>query len=491
MAWRKIDANKNIAMGIYTICVGIIIVFLFSHLHLLNTAGSVANNVRLEVERDLVRNEIDRQVALLARDQRQISHWDKTVEALTGEIDKTFVEEELADWLWEDFGIQNTIVVGADGKPQVSVFEDEVLAANEGAAFIARNVDLIAAARKIYLENRTKSGDGFVIAADRVRNGPPLYAFDFRIINGQTGIVVAQAIIPDDEAVLPPGLPQVLLTFKPLSDSAFAEIGQKLGLTGFHITPENASDGFGQFKVSRAGSAPALKAIWKASSPSATIWSRSLPVVVTLFLVIAMGLGIIAVRFGRALKALQTSEARNRFLAFHDALTGLPNRLQFDSALEEIICEGNQNRCAVLCVDLDRFKAVNDTYGHQAGDTVIQTVANRIADIVGDKGLAARVGGDEFIILLREQLDRDTVLFLCDSLIESVCQDVRFDGGSAMVGASIGVAWWPDDALTAKTIIRSADEALYRSKENGRCRTSVAGDITVDGVDTDTTEAVA
>ncbi|HQF31577.1 MAG TPA: GGDEF domain-containing protein, partial [Hyphomicrobiales bacterium] len=209
---------------------------------------------------------------------------------------------------------------------------------------------------------------------------------------------------------------------------------------------------------------------------AAAIWDRTLPLLAVLLGLAAVSLVFIAMRYGRALAALHRSEAQNRFLALHDALTGLANRLHFDRALEDIIAEGAQDRCAILCVDLDRFKAVNDTYGHQAGDAVIVTVAHRIAETVGGAGLVARVGGDEFIVLLRDGLERDNVLWLCDSVIERVCEAVVFDGGSANVGASIGVAWWPDDALTAKTVIRSADEALYRAKEEGRGRAYLAGE---------------
>ena len=90
--------------------------------------------------------------------------------------------------------------------------------------------------------------------------------------------------------------------------------------------------------------------------------------------------------------------------------------------------------------------------------------------------MVARVGGDEFIIVLRDKLDRASVNALCDRMIASVCEDTLFDGGVARIGASIGVAWWPDDALTAKNIIRSADEALYRAKDNGRGQAWFAGD---------------
>jgi len=90
--------------------------------------------------------------------------------------------------------------------------------------------------------------------------------------------------------------------------------------------------------------------------------------------------------------------------------------------------------------------------------------------------MAARVGGDEFIILLRDKLDRTSVLARCDRMIASLCEPIDFDGGVARIGASIGVAWWPDDALTSKNIIRSADEALYRAKDNGRGQAWLACD---------------
>jgi diguanylate cyclase (GGDEF)-like protein len=190
-----------------------------------------------------------------------------------------------------------------------------------------------------------------------------------------------------------------------------------------------------------------------------------------LAVLITFGLMFFAVRYGKVVRRIEESEAHNRFMAEHDALTGLPNRLQFDTELENIVSRGMQDRCAIICADLDKFKQVNDTFGHQAGDAVIKTVAERIAEQVGERGLTARVGGDEFIILLRDGLDPDQVLALCDNIIETVSEEIVFDNGQAAVGASIGVAWWPDDAMTAKTVIRSADQALYRDKELGRGQT--------------------
>lgn len=472
------NSKKNISMEVYTLCAVIVVVFAISNLHVLKVAGDVANDVRVEVERDLIRHELDRQVEIMAQDQSQISFWDNTVVALSGKIDDDFVSVEIADWLWEDFGIETSIVIGPDGQPLIAVFQDQVLAAKEGKPHISQNIDLIETAQQNYMKNRENTGTGFVAKGHPLRSSTSIYASDIRMFNDQMVLVIAQAIVPDDEQVLPSGLPNVLLTFKPLSKSAFSSIGKKLGLDGFKITgTKTLAEGFNGIDVGIGHSAPALSAIWKTSSPSNTIWNQSVAVLVILLLLVMLSLALIASRYGRTLKELQKSEQRNRFLALHDALTGLPNRLQFDSALDSIIAEGKQDRCAVLYADLDRFKIVNDRFGHHAGDTVLKTVANRIAEAVGDRGIAARNGGDEFIILLHDELDKDSVLFLCDKIIESVCRDISFDGGVTNVGASIGVAWRPDDTLTAKMIIRSADAALYRAKENGRGQTFAAADL--------------
>ncbi len=465
-------ASRNMALLVYLLCGAMVLAFAASNLFVLDTAGYSADQVRLKAERDLVKNEIDRQIEIVARDQSQISHWDATLKALGPSINMEFIRTEIADWLWEDFGIQSSIIISPDGKPRVTVFKDEVLAAEAGQAVIDLNADLVRDARAVYMKHRKQRDGGFAIFQHPIRSHKPIFVSDVRPIDGQISVVVAQAIIPDDQLTLPDGHPQVLLTYKPLTRSVVHRMSEKLGLSNLKIEPKSDKPAAGEANLvlSKSG----YHAVWRASAPSQAIWERTLPLIGVLLLAIAAALVLVSTRYGGAVKALQKSEERNRFLALHDALTGLPNRLQFESALEDIVEEGAQDRCAILCMDLDKFKAVNDTYGHQAGDTVIVTAANRIAACVGEAGMAARVGGDEFIVLLRDRLDHQNVLRLCDDLIRSVCQDIPFDGGTAQIGASIGVAWWPDDAKTASNIIRSADEALYRAKENGRGRAYLA-----------------
>ncbi|PLX37203.1 MAG: hypothetical protein C0606_11940 [Hyphomicrobiales bacterium] len=462
-------SNRSFIGLVFIACVAVVALFAVSNLSVLRTAGLIAEDIRSTVEDDLVRNEIDRQIELLANDQSQISYWDETVNALGTRVRSDFVDEEIADWLWDDFRIHTTIIVGPDRAPRVTVFKNQRMAADAGREFVTANADMIEAATTRYMAQRKPKGSGFIIVEHPVRSKHPLYVAEIRKLHDEIGVIVVQAIVPDDEAVLADGNPHLLLTFKPLT-ATFATIGDKLGLADFRLEPAAgvAAERATHPIASTVSNTSDFVATWQPASPATAIWQRTLPYLAIAFGIVALALTLIVVRYARMFRALQKSEQENRFLALHDALTGLPNRLQFDRALESIVVAGCQDRCAILCMDLDRFKAVNDTYGHQAGDTVIRTVAERVVKAVGKTGLSARIGGDEFIILLRDRLDRDSVLWLCDTLIESVCAPIHFEGGTAHIGASIGVAWWPDDAMTAKTVIRSADEALYRAKEEGR-----------------------
>ena len=479
---KAVTPNRNIVRLIYAASALIVVLFAASNIFVLHQAGTIAEELRRTAEENLVRNEIHRQLELVAHDQSQISHWDKTVEALdTGDMDN-FAEDEITDWLWDDFGIHMTVIVAVDGTPRVTVIRQERVHPKAGAELIEANRDLIETTRARYMATRQRRGNGYFVAEHPVRSDRPLYVADLRKAHGMIGVLVAQTIVPDDDAVLPEGYPHILLTFKPFNKEVFSAIEQKLGLTGFHIVEADAeaeaADGDkNRLAISVVEGGQLFEAVWQPAAPSRAIWHRALPHATILMAVVVLILLIIVWRYARTLRALQASEEENRRLAFHDALTGLPNRLQFDEALERIVDAGAADRCAILCLDLDRFKAVNDTYGHHAGDTVIVAIARRIAACVGANGMAARTGGDEFIILLRQKLDRDDVLWLCDSLIDSVCKPITFEGGSASVGASIGVAWWPDDARTAKTLIRNADEALYRAKERGRGRTVCADEL--------------
>ena len=161
------------------------------------------------------------------------------------------------------------------------------------------------------------------------------------------------------------------------------------------------------------------------------------------------------------------AEARIAHMATHDSLTDLPNRVMFRDAARWAVEAGPGGAFAVLCVDLDGFKAVNDTLGHPAGDALLQAVARRLRQGADASATTARLGGDEFGILLPGG-DHAAVAESAADLIARISEPYEVDGHIVIIGASIGIAFAPEDGVDPDLLIKRADLALYRAKAEGR-----------------------
>ncbi len=163
------------------------------------------------------------------------------------------------------------------------------------------------------------------------------------------------------------------------------------------------------------------------------------------------------------------SEDQIAYLARFDTLTGLPNRMQLTDALDTAMRRADQfrSRCAFLMIDLDRFKAINDTLGHLIGDKLLECVAERLATYVGEAGLCGRLGGDEFGVVLSNGADSETVHTVAQRIIAGLSQPYLVDHHTLYIGASVGSAIGPRDGATVETLLRNADLALYRAKDEG------------------------
>ena len=170
-----------------------------------------------------------------------------------------------------------------------------------------------------------------------------------------------------------------------------------------------------------------------------------------------------------SLRAFQTNNSRITFLAHHDMLTTLPNRVLLHDRIVLALDDCRRDRqCAVLCIDLDHFKAVNDTLGHPTGDGLLQAVAQRLTACVRQGDTAARLGGDEFAIVLRGIAGQHEAGDLAQRVIETVSRPYEVNGHQITIGASVGVSMTPCDDQTVDGLLRNADMALYRSKSEGR-----------------------
>ncbi len=168
--------------------------------------------------------------------------------------------------------------------------------------------------------------------------------------------------------------------------------------------------------------------------------------------------------------ARRNAEDRVRYLATHDELTGLPNRALFGELLGHAIekARRHERQCAVVFLDLDRFKIVNDSLGHAAGDQLLKEVAERLRQSARKSDVIARLGGDEFVLLIEDVTDSSIAAGVAKKILSSLLTPVRIRRHECRVTGSIGIATYPSDATDAPTLMKHADMAMYRAKEEGK-----------------------
>lgn len=167
---------------------------------------------------------------------------------------------------------------------------------------------------------------------------------------------------------------------------------------------------------------------------------------------------------------LKQYHERMHHLAHYDGLTKLPNRMLFTDRLKHAIDIAKRSNftLAILFVDLDNFKQINDARGHHIGDELICKVADRLSQITRSTDTVARLSGDEFVILLENQLTKDKVCMIAEKAISSISESMELSDGPAFISASIGIAFYPDDGEDMESLLQHSDLAMYRAKENGR-----------------------
>ena len=165
-------------------------------------------------------------------------------------------------------------------------------------------------------------------------------------------------------------------------------------------------------------------------------------------------------------------DARVRFLAHHDLLTGLPNRTLFQDRLQQALASAKrmQSRVALLFIDLDRFKYVNDSFGHRAGDILLQTVGARLRSCVRETDTVCRHAGDEYLIVLSALREPTEAAVVAEKILAIFDEVFQLESHEVQISASVGISVYPDDGQTMEDLIRNADAAMYHSKKSGSNR---------------------
>lgn len=171
-----------------------------------------------------------------------------------------------------------------------------------------------------------------------------------------------------------------------------------------------------------------------------------------------------------SLKEIIDSQEKANFLAYHDSLTKLPNRVKLEENLQYSISFASRNKSNlfVLFIDLDRFKNINDTLGHGVGDKLLVIVGNRIKKVLRDTDTLARMGGDEFIVVLDSSITKKSAGYVCEKILDVIKELITIDNNTLSTSGSIGVAMYPDDGKDITTLIKNADTAMYHAKKLGK-----------------------
>jgi diguanylate cyclase (GGDEF)-like protein len=277
-----------------------------------------------------------------------------------------------------------------------------------------------------------------------------------------------------------------LLVFRFLDGATLDALSREQGLAGARYArtadPEENEVAY-QVQATATGD-PIGYIIWEPDLPGSRVLGRLVPVLSVAGLIIAALFFTLMMRLRQSLTDLSASEHHARHLSVHDVLTGLPNRAYFASRLEEAIAEVriDAHKAVIALIDLDKFKDVNDVYGHAAGDELLRLAVARMEALVGTRGTLARIGGDEFALLIPHiEQDDDRHSALLHEIVRALDKTFHLRGGDIVVqvGCSIGMAMVERGMLINSEILRRADVALYEAKATGRGRV-VAYDPSLD-----------
>ena len=385
------------------------------------------------------------------RQLHSLSRWGPFEQHLAEGNSSRWLDENIGLWLYEMFGHQLILVLDQQNQIVRVWREGQPVSAPE-------NDPLIGEVLQSPLVN------------DPARQDNADYA---RITNRAAALAVGN-IQRDDNA-----LPRFrLVSLKFLDDGYLAGLAERNQLQGLHFSDGTPQPGTGAryLLIAQAGEAVGYLN-WIPSRPGAQMLrtigpSTGLAVLAISLLCLYMvrRLWNSSVNLSQSMLRLGASEAQAQHLAFHDVLTGLPNRALVEDRLTQALALATRHdqRVALLLIDLDRFKTINDTHGHHAGDELIIAVAQRLSNIVRASDTVGRIGGDEFIVVMPDVDNIGQVQSLAQRIIDELSEPFTLFGSDVWSGASIGLALAPKDGVDRLELMRKADIALYEAKSGGR-----------------------
>ena len=460
-------------------CAGLLLLLIIGY------AGWASNESSTSRERTLLDNALNLSIARTLNEQKGVAWWDDAVSKITdSEIDLEFTDNNFGVFLTETYGHDEIYILNGKDQPLYSFANS---ARGEPRAFESRRSDLaaiIAEVRGTLQQRHSKvslklRSDDF---GEDQRNYRTLggaldtasWAGHMLSVDGKLSVVAAITIVPNIDMGLLKGAPNILISITHIDNDYVATLGRSLLLKDLAIAPyQSDTAGIASQLLEGDDGANGGYLTWTTEQPGSILLHVILPLVALGILLVAVLAGGMLRRLKASSNELATRELQSRHDSRHDALSDLPNRPHFAEKLGELLASlpgaGSGAQVLVAYIDIDHFKDVNDTLGHQAGDDLIKLVSQRLSSRMRVDALLSRYGGDEFAIFW---------LGTSPSAGEALAQRIQstfaapFDVGnqSLSVTASAGITASQGDYSTVEDLMRQADIALYEAKAQGRDR---------------------
>ncbi|NDW07695.1 diguanylate cyclase domain-containing protein [Jiella pacifica] len=421
-------------------------------------SASKTDIASVDRETRLVRRLVDDRIARITRDQLTSTTWDEAVKGLSAPVDSDWLDDNLGVWMHDYFGIDRVFILDGTDHSLYAMIDGK-----------RRRPDAYFSHASL-IEPIVKELRQFMASPAAASSGSPFFR-RYILLENRPAVVSIAPILPETADGRPlTGSEPVHIAINFLDAAFLTELGEDFmilrprfswtGTIGAHEAAFPLSSARGDLGF----------LVWTVQQPGKEIVSQLAPTLMIAGGTILLLAGLLLLHLYRTTVRLLRSQAHIEHMAHHDPLTDLANRFSFEDYLERRAREFERTgrSFAVLYLDLDRFKAVNDTLGHLAGDELIRQVAERLQTTVQRNDLVARLGGDEFAVLRDFAPDRTDVERLAEAILMAIEHPFVLMQQHVVIGISIGAAIATEGAANQTDLVRRADVALYRVKNSGR-----------------------
>lgn len=418
----------------------------------------------LQRETHLIGKVIGQELKKLREHQVYYSSWDEAITAL-GSGDVEWIDANLGSDLFGAAAFDRIYVLRPDASPLYAMYAGGKTDADRFEADRAAVSALVERLRAI-------DAAGALAAFDSGNATEVPSVADFGLVDGKPAFIGVSAIMSESGAAMAqlPGQEHFLVAVRFLAGALNADLTGQYFIEAptFAAVASSVSDVANHALVNEGGTTIGWFN-WRPDRPGARLLAETMPAMAGAMAIAAIVLVLLLRGLRRSTAALEKGKSDAEYQANHDILTGLANRAYFNQQLREVgaASDGDRASVALLALDLDRFKQVNDTLGHQAGDQLLREVGDRLAPLIGDGDTIARLGGDEFAIIQRNISSADDAGALSARIIDKLGIPFIVAGRVTQIGVSIGVVV-AQPSETTSDLYAKADIALYEAKAAGR-----------------------